>query len=53
MAKWFRMMLSDTSGATIVEYAIVIALIAAVAVLAVSQLGHNNSTTLSRAASSL
>lgn len=53
MTKCLRLLLSDTSGGTLVEYALIIALVAAVAVLAVSKLGQNNSTILSTSAKSL
>lgn len=53
MTKCLRTMLSDTSGGTLVEYALIIALIAAVAVLAVSTLGRNNSSILNSAANSI
>lgn len=53
MTKYLRMMLSDNSGGTLVEYALIIALVAAVAVLAISKLGQNNSSTLSSAAQSI
>lgn len=47
------MMLLDTTGGTLVEYALIISLVAAVAVLAVSKLGQNNSSVLSSSAKSL
>jgi Flp pilus assembly pilin Flp len=47
------MMLSDTAGGTLIEYALIIALVAAVAVLAVSKLGSNNSSVLSKSAASI
>lgn len=53
MTKCLRTMLSDNSGGTLVEYALIIALIAAVCVLAVSKLGQNNSSILSSAAQSI
>ena len=53
MTKYLRMMLSDNSGGTLVEYALIIALVAAVAVLAVSKLGQNNSSVLSSSAASI
>lgn len=53
MIKSMRMMLSDDAGGTLVEYALIIALVAAVAVVAVLKLGQNNSTTLSSAATSI
>jgi len=53
MTKSLRLMLSDNSGGTLVEYALIVSLIAAVAVLAVSKLGSNNSGLLSSAAHSI
>lgn len=53
MTKCLRMMLLDTTGGTLVEYALIISLVAAVAVLAVSKLGQNNSAVLSSSAASL
>ena len=53
MTKCLRMMLEDNTGSTLVEYALIIALIAAVCVLAVSRLGQANSSVLSSAANSL
>ena len=53
MTKCLRMMLADTCGGTLVEYAMIIALVAAVAVLAVAKLGQNNSSLLSSSAASL
>jgi Flp pilus assembly pilin Flp len=47
------MMLSDSTGGTLVEYALIVALVAAVSVLAVAKLGQNNSTILSSSAASL
>lgn len=53
MTKSLRLMLSDESGGTLVEYALIVALVAAVAVLAVSKLGANNSSVLSSSARSI
>jgi Flp pilus assembly pilin Flp len=53
MTKYLRMMLSDDSGGTLIEYALIIALVAAVGVLAVAKLGSNNSASLSSAANSI
>lgn len=53
MIQTFKAMLANEDGATLVEYALIIALIAVVALLAISQLGKNASTTLSTAASSI
>jgi Flp pilus assembly pilin Flp len=46
-------MLRDTSAGTIVEYALIMVLIAVVAILAVSKLGTNNSAVLNSAAASV
>jgi len=48
-----RRLASDEEGATLVEYALIVALIAVVAIAAISLLGKNASTTLSKAASSI
>ena len=48
-----RRLASDEDGATLVEYALIVALIAVVAIAAISLLGKNASTTLSKAASSI
>jgi len=53
MTKSLRLMLSDNSGGTLVEYALIVALVAAVAVLAVAKLGANNSSVLSSSAHSI
>jgi len=53
MAKSLRLMLSDNAGGTLIEYALIVALVAAVAVVAVSKLGANNSSVLSKSAASI
>ena len=53
MTKYLRMMLSDNGGGTLIEYALIIALVAALCVVAVSKLGSNNSAVLSSAAHSI
>jgi pilus assembly protein Flp/PilA len=44
---------ADEEGATLVEYALIVALIAVVAIAAISLLGKNASTTLNKAATSI
>lgn len=46
-------LIRDDQGATLVEYALIVALIAVVALVAVRTLGTNASSTLNNAASSL
>jgi pilus assembly protein Flp/PilA len=53
MISTFKAMLANEDGATLVEYALVVALIAVVAILALTSLGKNASTTLSTAAGSI
>ena len=53
MIRTFKAMLSNDDGATLVEYALVVALIAVVAILALTQLGKNASSTLGSAAASI
>lgn len=53
MIQTLKAMLADEEGATLVEYALIIALIAVVALLAIKSLGSNASSTLSTAASSI
>jgi pilus assembly protein Flp/PilA len=53
MIQNLKAMLANEDGATMVEYALIIALIAVVALLAVSALGHNASSTLNTAADSI
>ncbi len=48
-----RQMIADQSGATLVEYALIVALIAVVAIAAISLLGKNASSTLNKAATSI
>lgn len=53
MIQTLKAMLANEDGATLVEYALIVALIAVVALLAISQLGKNASSTLSTAAASI
>jgi pilus assembly protein Flp/PilA len=53
MIRTFKAMLSNDDGATLVEYALVVALIAVVAIVALTTLGKNANTTLGSAASSI
>ena len=53
MLATFSNMLRDEEGATLVEYALIVALIAVVAIAAISLLGKNASGTLSTAAGSI
>jgi pilus assembly protein Flp/PilA len=48
-----RILLADDEGVTLVEYALLLALIAVVSIVAVTLVGHNASTILSTAASKL
>jgi pilus assembly protein Flp/PilA len=49
----FGALLRDDSGATLVEYALVIALIAVVAIVALTKLGHSAANELGTAANSI
>ena len=53
MIQTLKAMLANEDGATLVEYALIVALIAVVALLAISTLGKNASSTLSTAANSI
>jgi pilus assembly protein Flp/PilA len=53
MLSTFKAMLVNEDGATLVEYALVVALIAVVAILALTTLGKSASNTLSSAAASI
>ena len=53
MWKTFRAMLNDDSGATLVEYSLVVALIAVVCIVIIKQLGQNASTVLQSASDSI
>ncbi|MGR4064678.1 MAG: Flp family type IVb pilin [Vulcanimicrobiaceae bacterium] len=53
MLATFSNMLRDEEGATLVEYALIVALIAVVAIAAISLLGKNASSTLNTAATSV
>jgi pilus assembly protein Flp/PilA len=50
VSKLLPKLIRDDSGATMVEYALLVALIAIVVIVAVQQLGTNASTTLQNAA---
>jgi len=50
MISTFKAMLRNDDGATLVEYALVVALIAVVAILALTTLSKNAPSTLSNAA---
>ena len=53
MIRKFVSMLRDEEGASLVEYALIVALIAVVAIVVVRTLGQNASTVLNSAASSI
>jgi pilus assembly protein Flp/PilA len=53
MIKTFKAMLTNDDGATLVEYALVVALIAVVAILALTRLGGTAASTLGTAANSI
>ena len=53
MLATFSNMLRDEEGATLVEYALIVALIAVVAIAAISLLGKSASGTLNTAAGSI
>ncbi len=53
MFKTFQALLRDDEGATMVEYGIMVALIAAVCIAVVGVLGHNVSNTFSSVNASL
>ena len=48
-----RRLAHDTEGATMVEYALLVALIAVVVIVAVQTLGNNASTTLNNTATAI
>ena len=48
-----KCLLANEDGVSLVEYALLIALIAAVAIIAVTLLGHNASSVLSSAAAKI
>lgn len=50
MIQTLKAMLVDEDGATLVEYALIVALIAVVAIIVIKTLGNNASTVLSNAA---
>jgi Flp pilus assembly pilin Flp len=53
MIKNLIAVLSDEEGASLVEYALIVALVAVVAMVALKSLGTSASTTLSSAAASI
>jgi pilus assembly protein Flp/PilA len=53
MIQTLKAMLANEDGATLVEYALLVALIAIVCLLAISILGKNASTVLNSAAQSI
>lgn len=53
MIKTLKSLLRDEEGATMVEYALMVALVAAVAVAAVTALGHNVSTVFNSVAGTI
>jgi Flp pilus assembly pilin Flp len=53
MTTIIRRMMEDTSGATLVEYTLLITLVAVLAIVAIKALGTNTSTLLSTAAASV
>jgi pilus assembly protein Flp/PilA len=53
MIRDFMAMLRDEKGASLVEYALLVALIAVVAIVVVKLLGQNASSVLSSAATSI
>jgi pilus assembly protein Flp/PilA len=53
MIHTFKTMLSNDDGATLVEYALVVALIAVVAILALTTLGKQAASVLGTAANSI
>ena len=53
MANWLRARIDDERGASLVEYALLVALIAVVCIAAVSLLGTNASSKLDTAAQSI
>lgn len=53
MTRWMKQLWNDQEGATMVEYGLMVALIAAVAIAAVIVLGNNTSTTFANVAGQL
>jgi Flp pilus assembly pilin Flp len=53
MIYYLRAMLKDETGVTLLEYALLLSLVAVVALLAVKAVGSNTSTMMSKAANSL
>jgi len=53
VVSWLRTRFSDEGGASLVEYALLLALIAVIAIAALILLGHSVSNTLNNVASNL
>jgi Flp pilus assembly pilin Flp len=53
MFKYLLAVLNDEEGASLVEYALIVALVSVVAMVALSTLGKNASTSLNAAATSI
>jgi pilus assembly protein Flp/PilA len=53
MIQTLKAMLKNDEGATLVEYALIVALIAVVAIIVIKTLGNNASTVLNSAATSI
>jgi pilus assembly protein Flp/PilA len=53
VANWLRARVNDERGASLVEYALLVALIAVVCIAAVTLLGQNASSKLNTAANSI
>lgn len=53
MLKFVLAVLNDDEGASLVEYALIVALVAVVAMVGLKSLGTNANTTLSSAAASM
>ena len=53
MIQTLKAMLANEDGATLVEYALIVALIAVVAIIVITQLGKGASTVLNSAATSI
>lgn len=53
MYTWFQVRLQEEEGATAVEYALMVALIAVVIIVAVQTLGTNASSSFSKTASAI
>jgi pilus assembly protein Flp/PilA len=53
LATWLRARFDDEKGASLVEYALLVALIAIICIGAITLIGQNAATTLSKAGNSL